>query len=117
MLAVLLCLFTVAEVNYPLLGPQGQLAIFAGLGLVSCFLHHPFHRRLAGSRALGVVDRVLATLAAVACLYVVVQTQPLFERFWIGGASLGNRAGLETPLERVASCPFQLRSGACRAAS
>ena len=34
----LLCLFTLVEVNYPLLSPQSQLAVFAGLGLVLCFL-------------------------------------------------------------------------------
>jgi TRAP transporter 4TM/12TM fusion protein len=95
-LAVLLCLFTVVEVNYPLLGPQGQLAIFAGLGLVLCFVRHPFHRRLEGNTAIAILDRLLAILAVVACLFVVVQTQPMFERLWIGGVSLGNRAGQET---------------------
>ena len=96
---MLLSLFTVAEVNYPQLGPQGQLAIFAGLGLVLCFLLRPLHRKLVGNRALRVVDWALALLAAAVCLYVVVQTQPAFERFWIDGSSLGNRVGLETGLD------------------
>ena len=95
-LAVPLCLFTFAEVNYPLLGPQGQLAIFAGFGLVLCFLCHPFHRRLEGNRAIAILDASLAILAVAACLFVVVQTQPMFKRLWIGGVSLGNRAGQES---------------------
>jgi len=98
-LAVLLCLFTVVEVNYPLLGPQGQLAIFAGLGLVLCFLHHPIHRKLERKKAAAILDVSLAILAVIACLFVVVQTQPMFERFWIDGVSLGNRAGQETAID------------------
>jgi TRAP transporter 4TM/12TM fusion protein len=95
-LAVPLCLFTLVEVNYPLLGPQGQLAVFAGLGLVLCFLCHPFHGKLERNRALVMLDALLAILAVAACLFVVLQTQPIFERFWIDGVSLGNRAGQET---------------------
>jgi TRAP transporter 4TM/12TM fusion protein len=98
-LAVVLCLFTVFEVNYPLLGPQGQLAIFAGLGLVLCFLHRPIHPRLRNSRAMAILDWLLAALSVLACLFVVIQTQPLFERFWLGGVSLGNRAGQETAID------------------
>jgi TRAP transporter 4TM/12TM fusion protein len=98
-LAVVLCLFTVFEVNYPLLGPQGQLAIFAGLGLVLCFLHRPIHPRLRNSRAMAILDWLLAALSVLACLFVVIQTQPLFERFWLGCVSLGNRAGQETAID------------------
>ncbi len=98
-LAVLLCLFTVFEVNYPLLVPQSQLAIFAMLGLVLCFLHYPTRPRWRANRALGLVDRCLAGLAGVACLFVVIQTQPLFKRFWIDGLSLGNRAGREAGID------------------
>jgi TRAP transporter 4TM/12TM fusion protein len=96
---VLLCLFTLFEVNYPFLAPQSQLAIFAMLGLVLCFLHYPAHPKWSGNRALRLLDRCLAGLAAVACLYVVFQTQPLFERFWIDGLSLGNRAGREAGID------------------
>ena len=32
-LGVLLCIFTLVEVNYPLLAPQSRLAVFAMLGL------------------------------------------------------------------------------------
>jgi TRAP transporter 4TM/12TM fusion protein len=94
-LAVALCLFTLVEVNYPQLTPQSQLAVFAGLGLALCFLGRPLGR---GPRGL---DGLLAILAAGICLYVVVQTQPMFERFWLGGISLGNRAGQETALDTL----------------
>ncbi len=98
-LAILLCLFTVFEVNYPLLVPQSQLAIFAMLGLVLCFLHYPTHPKWRDNRVLRLVDYCLAGLAAAACLFVVVQTQPLFEPLWVDGLSLGNRAGREAGID------------------
>ena len=95
----LLCGFTLAEVNYPRLSPQSQLAIFAMLGLVLCFLHHPLHRSLKGNRPAGVSDVVLAVLAVLACAYFVVQTEPAFASMWADGQSLGNRAGRENGLD------------------
>ncbi len=92
-------MFTLAEVNYPHLSPQSQLAVFAMLGLVLCFLNKPLHRRFAGNRAWRVVDIALALASVVCCAYVFVQTEPWFERWWIGGQSLGNRAGQETNLD------------------
>ena len=50
-LAAFLCVFTVSEVNYPLLRPESQLAIFATVGLVLCFLNRPIDRRLESNRA------------------------------------------------------------------
>ena len=44
-LGVVMCLFTLIEVNYPTLGPQAALAIFAMLGMVLCFLYFPLHPR------------------------------------------------------------------------
>ena len=41
LLSVVLCLYTLAEVNFPRLRPQSQLALFVMLGLVLCFLRHP----------------------------------------------------------------------------
>jgi TRAP transporter 4TM/12TM fusion protein len=98
-LGVAVCLFTLAEVNYPLLTPQGRLAIFAMLGLVLCFLKNPVHRSLADNKIAAAGDVVLALAAIAACGYVVVQSEPAFESFWIGGAALGNRAGQETGLD------------------
>jgi len=100
-LAVVLCLFTIVEVNYPLLGPQSQLAIFAGLGLVLCFLSRPAHERLRGNRVARATDGVLIALVVACCTFVVVQSEPFFRGLWLGGQSLGNRAGQETTIDIV----------------
>jgi TRAP transporter 4TM/12TM fusion protein len=100
-LSVFLCLFTIFEVNYNLLQPQSSLAIFVGVGLVLCFLTYPLDPRLARNRPLRWLDAALAVGVAVCCLYVVVQTEPTFERFWADGISLGNRAGAETTADFV----------------
>jgi len=100
-LAVVLCLFTIVEVNYPLLGPQSQLAIFAGLGLVLCFLSRPAHERLRHNRVARAIDAVLITLTVACCAFVVVQSAPLFRSLWIGGQSLGNRAGQEATIDII----------------
>ena len=98
-LGVLLCLFTLFEVNYNTLQPQSALAVFVGLGLALCYLTFPVHKRLAGVRALQFVDIVLAISAAACCMYVIVQTQPIFSSFWGDGISLGDRAGGETGMD------------------
>ncbi|MEX2581601.1 MAG: TRAP transporter fused permease subunit [Verrucomicrobiales bacterium] len=95
----LLCLFTLSEVNYPRLSPQSQLAIFALLGLVLCFLHHPLSRGLRNHPVARTSDVILAFLAVLTCGYFVVQTEPVFAGFWTDGQSLGNRAGRESPLD------------------
>lgn len=100
-LAVVLCLFTLAEVNYPHLQPQSQLAIFAGLGLALCFLCHPMAKRYRAAAWSRALDWALVVATFVPTAYVVVQTEPAFERFWLGGASLGDRAGAEKPLDHA----------------
>ncbi len=95
-LSVLLCLFTLAQVNYPQLSPQSQLAVFLLLGLVLCFLNVPVHATLKDHPVAHAADILLALLAAVCCGWIIVQTEPLFESVWQGGSSLGNRAGFET---------------------
>ncbi len=96
--AVLLPVFALLEINYPHLAPQSQLAIFAGLGLAICFLGG---RRKLGERSplAASGDVVLAALAIAVCAWIVVQTEPFFEKFWLLGWSLGNRAGAETGLD------------------
>jgi TRAP transporter 4TM/12TM fusion protein len=94
-LAILLCLFTLVEVNYPLLSPQSQLAIFAMLGMVLGFLSFPTSRRWKDSRVSAGLDVLLSFATAVTCLYVVVQTEPMFQGLWLDGRSLGDRAGAE----------------------
>ena len=95
-LSVLLCLFTLAQVNYPLLSPQSQLAVFLLLGLVICFLNVPVHPTVKDHPVAHATDFLLALLAAGCCGWIIVQTEPAFERVWQGGSSLGNRAGFET---------------------
>ena len=95
-LAVGLCVFTLIQVNYPVLAPQPQLAVFALLGLVICFLNVPVHPSLKNNVIARASDILLAVLATVCCGWILVQNEPLFESFWQGGASLGNRAGFET---------------------
>jgi TRAP transporter 4TM/12TM fusion protein len=88
-------------VNYPILAPQAQLAVFAAFGLVICFLNVPIHPTLKNHALAKVGDILLALLAAVCCGWIVVQNEPSFEGFWQGGSSLGNRAGFETPADIV----------------
>jgi TRAP transporter 4TM/12TM fusion protein len=98
-LAVGLCVFTLAQVNYPVLAPQPQLAVFALLGLAICFLNVPIHPKLANNQVARASDILLAVLAAGCCGWILIQNDPLFERFWQGGSTLGNRAGIETPFD------------------
>jgi len=100
-LAVLLCLFTLAEVNYPHLRPQSQLAIFAGLGLALCFLCHPLAKRFRGAAWSRTLDWVLVVATFLPSAYIVVQTEPALDGFWLGGTSLGDRAGAELPLDHA----------------
>ena len=95
-LALLLSVFTLVEVNYPRFSPQSQLAIFAMLGIVWGFLASPMARRWSGTRFSAVVDILVSFATAVTCLYVVVQTEPWLQSFWLGERSLGDRAGAET---------------------
>ncbi len=108
--ALALPVFVLAEVNYPVLAPQSQLAIFAMLGLVICFLA-PHSRETpdaadappipgaAGSRAPRALGLALALAAVGVFGYVVVQTEPAFSSWWLDGRSLGDRAGIERTLD------------------
>lgn len=98
-LALFLCLFVLVEANYPMLKPLSDLAIFAGLGLVLCFLTVPLHPRWKSSRFARASDLALAGAATLVFGYMVSQTEPLFEGLWLSGRSLGNRAGAETGLD------------------
>ncbi len=98
-IGVFLCVFTLVEVNYPLLAPQSRLGLFALFGLVLCFLNVPGHPKLASNQIARGIDVFLAVVAAACCGYIVIHTDPLFEAWWIDGQSLGNRAGFETAIE------------------
>lgn len=96
---ILLCFFTLFEVNYNLMQPQSALAAFVGIGLVLCFLAYPLDKRWKDVQWLRGVDCALAVLSGLCCLYVIVQTEPLFESLWADGRSLGDRAGVETNVD------------------
>ncbi len=95
-LSLILCAFTLVEVNYPHLTPHSQLAIFAMLGLVIAFLTTPARRDWKTRNPARFMDWGLAAATVVVCLYIVIQTEPFFEAWWSGGRSLGNRAAFET---------------------
>ena len=99
--AALLSVFVLAEVNYPRLSPQAQLAIFALLGLVLVFLKYPLHRRFENQLVFQILDFVFAFAAVICFGYILVQTEPLFKRFWIDGQQLGDRAGMGTTTDYV----------------
>ena len=92
---MLLCFFILAEVNYPQLAPQTELALFAMFGLMVVFLNYPVHQQFADSRAFQRLDVLLIGGVIVCFGYVVVQTEPVFQGFWLDGKPLGERAGAE----------------------
>lgn len=98
---MLLCLFILAEVNYPQLTPQSELALFAMLGLIVVFLRYPVHQRFADSRIFRLFDVVLIGGVVVCFGYVLGQTEPVFQAFWLDGKSLGDRAGAELSLDYI----------------
>ena len=87
-LGIGLSLFTLSEVNYQFLNPLSQLAVFAMLGMVLCFLNYPILARWKEIKALRVVDFFLALLSVACCSYLIIQ-----------GGALGQRAGAYTDLD------------------
>ncbi|MDP6495918.1 MAG: TRAP transporter fused permease subunit, partial [Dehalococcoidia bacterium] len=100
-LATLLSLFILVEVNYPQLTPQAQLSVFALLGLTLVFLKYPIHPKITSNTLLQFLDLLIALSVVVCFSYILVQTEPLFQSHWLNGQSLGNRAGLEHPLDHL----------------
>ncbi len=100
-MAVVLSAFVLLEVNYPLLTPQSQLAIFSMLGLVLVFLNYPLHNKLKDKVFSQIIDLFLAAAVVLCFGYVLVQSEPLFKTFWLDGQPLGNRAGLEQPVDYI----------------
>ena len=98
---MLLCLFILAEVNYPRLAPQSELALFAMLGLIVVFLKYPIHSRFADNRFFQILDFLLIGSVIVCFGYVLSQTEPIFQTFWLNGQSLGDRAGAELLLDYI----------------
>jgi TRAP transporter 4TM/12TM fusion protein len=98
-LSVLLCLFTLAEVNYNHMQPQSALALFVLFGMALCFIQYPIHPKLKDNQAARWFDVLLGVAACSCCAYVIVQTEPFFKDYWLKGQSLANRAGAEQPLD------------------
>lgn len=97
--AVILSLFILSEVNYPLLKPQSALAFFAMFGLIVVFLKYPLHPRFADNPICNILDFVLIGGVIFCFGYVVIQTEPIFERFWLNDRFLGDRASAEHILD------------------
>lgn len=98
-LAIVLSLFILAEVNYPRLAPQSQLAIFAMLGLILIFLKYPIHKNIKANLWIQRLDITLILITAICFGYIFIQSEPLFKSFWIDNQQLGNRAGMEQTLD------------------
>ena len=96
---VVLSLFVMAEVNYPLLQPASRLALFALLGLLFLFLVLGDKPGKLGIRLQHVFSGGWTILALFCFTYIIVQTEPVCNALWLGGTSLGSRAGQELPLD------------------
>ena len=103
-LGIVICLFTLLEVNsftHLLQQEQSKLAVFAMLGMVICFLSFPLHPKVKDIVAFQVLDILLALATIACCGYVVVQMEPLFQEWWLEGQSLGNRAGINIKTDMI----------------
>ncbi len=94
-LAVLLSVFVLAAVNFNLFDQQPNLALFGMLGLVLVFLSHPLLKRWSDNLLNRIVNLVLIGATLVVFGYIFIQSERLFEYFWIDGTLLGDRAGNE----------------------
>ena len=81
--------------------PQSELALFALFGLIVVFLRFPIHPRFGDTLVFQVLDAVLIGSVIFCFGYVVAQTEPVFQDFWLDGKSLGDRAGAELSLDYV----------------
>ena len=68
-------------------------------GLIVVFLKYPLHPRLADNLFYNVLDFVLIGGVIFCFGYVVIQTEPIFERFWLNDRFLGDRASAEHILD------------------
>ena len=98
-LAVILCVFVLIAVNSTLLDQQPSLALFGMLGLTLIFISQPMFKRWQGVTFLKWFDWLLVAATVVTFGYVFIQSEKLFESFWIDGTMLGDRAGNEKPFE------------------
>jgi TRAP transporter 4TM/12TM fusion protein len=97
--ATLLCVFVLAEVNYPLLQPQSRLALFGMLGLTFSFLHVHLVKRDTIGRVLQLSDWLPVVITLLTFGYVLIQTEPAFSNLWFNNTTLGDRAGQEVAFD------------------
>ena len=71
------------------------------LGLIVVFLRYPVHPRFEDHLTLRLLDVVLIVSVIICFGYVLGQTEPIFQTFWLDGKSLGDRAGAELPLDYI----------------
>ncbi len=102
-ISIVLCLFVLGAVNFNLLSQQAALALFGWLGIVLVIIHKPFAGKWLPTRVRLAIDLGLLAASAVSFGYILVQSDPLFQRFWVDEIMLGNRAGNETTLDYVLS--------------
>lgn len=114
-LAVVLCVFVLFAVNRDLIAnylpevfstiipgdDQPKWAIFGMLGLSLVFVGFPMFKRWKSSATTQVLDFVLVAATITTFGHILVQSEDLFQRFWIDGMMLGERASDEKPLEFV----------------
>ncbi len=100
-LGIFLCLFTLIESNFPRLQEVSKLAIFTMVGMVLCFLIFPVAKRWEHVRWLRVFDVLLAIGTVVCCMYVVVQSEDVFQDWWLNNLRLGDRSSAETMSDQV----------------
>ena len=79
-LSAALSLFVLVEVNFSLLAPLRQLAVFAALGLLLCFLMIPLSRRWSGKGWVIGIDGLFALLTVLTCGYLVIHSADLGQR-------------------------------------
>ena len=89
LLSVVLALLTVYEVTAAVLPPLTQLAVFAMLGIVLCFLIYPIHSRLQDRPAWRLLDFVLSIVFIACCGYLI----------WEGDELTNNRVGQFTAMD------------------
>lgn len=86
-LAGALSIYVLIEVNFSLLSPLKELALFASAGLILCFLCFPLRLKWLPDSLAVASDWLLAILATVCCGYLIYY-----------GSDLGQRAGIyKTP--------------------
>lgn len=69
------------------------------LGLIVVFLKYPLHSRFAENRFCQILDFMLVGSVIVCFGYIAIQTEPIFERLWLNGVFLGERASAEHILD------------------